>query len=663
MLKKVLFLAISLFLYSSCDLFVEEDVKKVTVKNLVASTNQINDISLSWDDPYDYDIESYNIYRSDSEDGKFEYLGNSTSCYYIDYDLGPNKTFYYYVKSVYDKGKGDRSNIAKGYSSFISPKLTINPTLTQLKFSWEAQPGVEYYNLYTYDYWEKTYTIFKEKIIGDSYIYTPPDSNSQYYAITSVVGGVESEYSDYVSSSLSSIEAVKNVSTTANYTEVTLSWDKVNGATKYKVSHSTSSSFYGGVESFYTTDLTFVHTTPSYTKTNYYRVYAIKSNGDVGGYNETASMWFGPLPKATNLSGIYTSSDFTLTWTGVSGISKYNVYRGLNSSGSDAILIDTITDVNSFSESTTGWGTDYYYYFITTSIGVRESRFSSNYSYNHLGKGEISKVEEVSNGIKVSWNKSNYSSAVKIYIYRSDSLNGSYSQIKEVSGSSGYFIDTGVTGLGPYFYKISSFYNSVESELSDPVELTLTGVTLGLKATDGTIESGIDIAWEQNMWAENYEIHYSTEFNGTYTLLDTVSKSTTSYHHPEATKGKTYYYKVRALSSSGTPYEFSTYDRGVTFGRAPSLRVTNSWSPQQIEIITVPGAKSYKIEIYEMIGTVRKGVMSRKGKDYITGSDINTILTFDSSAYGIAMVGFKVTGYFNNNATGTTTYSSGIIEP
>ena len=63
------------------------------------------------------------------------------------------------------------------------------------------------------------------------------------------------------------------------------------------------------------------------------------------------------------------------------------------------------------------------------------------------------------------------------------------------------------------------------------------------------------LSWKPVEGAVKYEVYRSTSKSGTYTKITTTSSA--SYTDKSATKSKTYYYKVRAITADGTAGAFS----------------------------------------------------------------------------------------------------------
>ncbi|QBG46451.1 hypothetical protein EGM51_03210 [Verrucomicrobia bacterium S94] len=95
--------------------------------------------------------------------------------------------------------------------------------------------------------------------------------------------------------------------------------------------------------------------------------------------------------------------------------------------------------------------------------------------------------------ITVDWK--NYGEELSYNIYRSETNGGPYMLLGNVSSNETSYLDSGLTDLRSYFYRVSSVYPEGESELSSPIVVRALGRTLHLEwGGDVTMSSG-------NNWA------------------------------------------------------------------------------------------------------------------------------------------------------------------
>jgi len=175
---------------------------------------------------------------------------------------------------------------------------------------------------------------------------------------------------------------------------------------------------------------------------------------------------------------------------------------------------------------------------------------------------KVSLSSPVSKGydrIKLDW--SPVSGATGYAVYRATSSGGTYDRIASVTttGSSAY-TDTGRSTGKTYYYKVRAYhtekhntygdYSSVRSGKAVPAKVA--GLTLTKAAA-----TSIGTSWTAVDGATGYRVYRATSSGGTYKSIKTTSL--THYTDTKQTKGKAYYYKVRAYRLRGTTMVWGAY--------------------------------------------------------------------------------------------------------
>ena len=150
---------------------------------------------------------------------------------------------------------------------------------------------------------------------------------------------------------------------------------------------------------------------------------------------------------------------------------------------------------------------------------------------------------------QLSWNKSAGSSTYVIY----RSSNGtSYTSIGSTTGTS--YTDTSATSDKAYYYKVigqktvsgttyKSVYSAVASRSKIPGRVSIKSAK--------SASSKVTISWKAASNASYYKVYRSTTGKtGSYKLVKTV-KSGTTYTSAKLTKGKTYYFRIFSVRSTG----------------------------------------------------------------------------------------------------------------
>ncbi len=241
----------------------------------------------------------YNVYRSESENGSYEYiesvLGGQLT--YEDTTVKEGKTYYYKVRAykrvdgtVYYGGySGNR-----GIELLKTPKLEVNPSSgITMKLNWKIVKGADAYEIYRANGNEDKY-VYVKTTTGTSTSDTNLTAGTRYYykiRAYKEVGGRKnySKYSSDVGVTLAT-PTLSEISSTE--TGICLVWTKASGADRYNVYRSESENgSYEYIESVLGGQLTYEDTTVKEGKTYYYKVRAYKRVDGVvyyGGYSKSS---------------------------------------------------------------------------------------------------------------------------------------------------------------------------------------------------------------------------------------------------------------------------------------------------------------------------------------------------------------------------------------
>ncbi len=245
-----------------------------------------------------------------------------------------------------------------------------------------------------------------------------------------------------------------------------------------------------------------------------------------------------PTLKAT----VNANGSFKLSWNKVAGAEKYELY--IKQANGSYKLMKTTT-ATSFTTAFATYGKQYSYKMRAVK-GNAKSAYSAVVNAKNTKKlqAPTAKVTVNANGsFKISWNK--VTGATKYGIYMKQA-NGSYKWIKTVTGTSW---STAVAAYGKqYSYKVLAANNNKSAQTFSNVvnaKNTKKLTTPSLKATVNK-NGSIKLSWGKVAGATSYQI-YMKQSNGSYKLIKTTTS--TSFTTAVASKGKTYSYKVRAVTS------------------------------------------------------------------------------------------------------------------
>ena len=318
----------------------------------------------------------YWIYRS--TDGKtFKYYDSTKSTSYTNNSTNIGTTYYYKIKAVDSSGTTtDYSAVKSIKCTTAAPSLSISRVNGKPKLSWKAVSGATKYWIYrstdgkNFKYYDST--------TKTSYTNSGAASGTKYYykvKAVAVVNGksVASSYS--YAKSLVCTPATPNVSITSANGKPKLSWNAVNGATKYWVYRSTDGKNFKYYDS--TTKTTYTNNSTTVGTRYYYKVKAVVvDNGTsyASAFSSAKSMVV--RTAAPTLKTAAPEGTPSLSWNAVNGATKYWVYRSTD--GKEFKYYDSTTKT-AYTNKSVDAGKTYYYKVKAVNV-VNGTSYASDFS-------------------------------------------------------------------------------------------------------------------------------------------------------------------------------------------------------------------------------------------------------------------------------------------
>ncbi len=324
-----------------------------------------------------------------------------------------------------------------------------------------------------------------------------------------------------------------------------LSWNKVNGAEKYELYIKQADGSYKLMKT--TTGTSFTTATAAYGKQYSYKMRAVKGNtksaySAVVNAKNTKKLQ-APTAKVT----VNANGTFKLSWNKVAGADKYELY--IKQADGSYKLMKTTT-ATSFTTAFATYGKQFSYKIraVNSKNKSLTSAYSSvvNATNNKKLQTPTMKASVNANGtFKLSWNKVAGADKYELYIKQA---NGSYKLMKTTTATS---FTTAFATYGKQFsYKmraVNSKNSSAASAYSAVVNAKNTKKlqTPAMKVTVNT-NGSFKLSWNKVEGATSYQL-YIKQANGSYKLMKTTTS--TSFTTAVAAKGKTYSYKMVAVTS------------------------------------------------------------------------------------------------------------------
>ena len=546
---------------------------------LISAENNSGGIKVTWKSVKG--ATGYRVYRK-APGGSWERLVNSTkSTSYTDKSsLTSGINYIYTVRAL-------RGSDVSWYDSVGVTELKLsNPVLSKaennsagIEITWKSMEGVDGYRVYrrtSGKSWERlvdsttatSYTDSSSLSSGTSYIYT----------VRAYKGSDWSWYDSGIAvTKLSNPVLIKAENNSGG---IKVTWKSVKGAASYRIYRKTSGSswtFIGTSTSTSYTDKSSLASDTSYT----YTVRAVK--GSDRSWYDSAGVTELKLSNPVLSSAENTASGIKITWKSVKGAEGYRVYRR-TSGGSWERLIDSTTATSYMDESSLSSGTNYFY-TVRAYKGSDWSWYDSKgLAVAKLSIPTLSKAENNSGGIKVTWKS--VKGATSYRIFRKPS-GGSWKHIGTTSSTS-YTDKSSLTSGSKYYYTVRalkgsslSWYNTTgvgETKLSIPSLSSAKKVSGGVKVTWGSVKG-----------ANGYYV-YRRSSGGSWSRIAT----TTSTSYTDKTSNTNYIYTVRAYKGSDLSWYNSS---GVRVYTNAMLTKAQSFSSNTKWLILVD-TKANKVGIY-----------------------------------------------------------------
>ncbi len=485
-------------------------------------------------------LQKFNVNPASSDRHSHEYMANVSAATTEAY-------------KTYTAFKG--TNALSGKTTFIIPvykdmqlaaptlKVSVNANGT-FTLSWNKVSGASKYDLYIKQS-DGSYKVMKTTT-ATSFTTAVAAYGKQYAYKMKAVGSSASDFSNTVNATNNkklqtpTMKAAVNANGTFK-----LSWNAVSGATAYELYIKQADGSYKLMKT--TTATSFTTAFATYGKQFSYKMRAVKGNtksaySSVVNAKNTKKLQTPTLKVTVNSNGT-----FKLSWNKVTGAEKYELY--IKQANGSYKLMKTTTST-SFTTAFATYGKQFSYKMraVTSKNKSAASAYSSVVNAKNTKKLQTPtlKVTVNSNGtFKLSWNKVTGAEKYELYIKQA---NGSYKLMKTTTATS--FTTAFATYGKQYSYKmraVTSKNKSAASAYSSVVNAKNTKKlqTPALKVAVNK-NGSFKLSWGKVTGAEKYEL-YIKQANGSYKLMKTTTA--TSFTTAVAAKGKTYSYKIRAVTS------------------------------------------------------------------------------------------------------------------
>ncbi len=468
---------------------------------------------------------SYEVYSDTSSGGLFSSKVATVNSGTTYTDTAPRgATYYYKVKACNAAGCSSLSVISAGVNlsgALSKPnapsKLTaVKASATATTVSWSAASGATSYEVYRDT---SSGGSFSSKVgtvnSGTAYTDTVPGGVTYYYKVKACnVAGCSSL--SVVSASVAlppPIPAIKSVfilgADDASAGKIRIDWDSVTGATSYNVYRSTRASFgFFKIGTENTPDKT--DTTASPNTTYYYKIDACNAAG-CSDQSVAKSIKSPPSPASISLS-LFVNGNVFVTWSRVSGASKYHIYTDTTSTVTDSDRkVSTVTSPDTLDDPSPNTT---HYYRIQTCNSSGSCSWSNTASVK-TGPPPVSiSLSILDSGpnagkVRVTW--SGVSGASKYHIYRDTDSRVGGSDHKVSTETTPNVTDTSVSTDKTYYYRVQTCNSGGVCSWSSTESITLLS-TAPAKPTNAK-HRGNTYSWSAVSGASYYQLMDTRDFS------------------------------------------------------------------------------------------------------------------------------------------------------
>ena len=626
----------------------------------------------------------YYVYRKDAKNTGWKKLAEVSGTSYTDKTAEYGVQYTYTVKGIAADGKTAGKYDSAGVSAMRAPakvklsKATGNAD--SITVTWTKTDGASKYYVYRKDTKNTEWQRLAE-VSGTSYTDKTAAHGVRYtYTVKAIAadGKTAGKYDSAGVSTMRAPAAVKLGKAAAGTADITVTWSKADGAVKYNVYRRTADSSWKKLATVNGSTLKYVDKTASRGVQYIYTVRGIAADGTTMGTYDKAGVSDTIAPVKVTLDKISANaSGVTVTWKAANGAAKYYVYRK-DAKNTSWKRLGTVSSGTSYTDKTAEYGVQYTY----TVKGVAADGTKGAHDTTGLTVMMVPATVTLNNAthnatsITVTWKAA--AGAKTYHVYRRAPGDSSWTIVgRSVSGTS--YTDKNVKVGVKYTYTVrgiasdgktlSAKYNA--SGVSDTLpKVTPAKVEL---MTPGTDAAGITVKWKKAANAAKYYVYRKTA-DSSWKKIATVSDtgaSSYSYKDTSVTKGVSYTYTVRGLSTDGQTlgsYDAAGKTAKVTASSSATpayvtmksaKRITSGTKGIQLTWASANNAKTYNVYRFANPPTDKNGNPTAVTSGWkLVGKQVNGLSFKDTTGQSGVTYAYTVRGVAADGKTLSASYNT-----
>lgn len=257
------------------------------------------------------------------------------------------------------------------------------------------------------------------------------------------------------------------------------------------------------------------------------------------------------------------TTSINLTWADNStNEANFVLMQSSTSGGIFNKLITIPANTTSYTDVGLGSSATYYYKIQATNAGGNSSWSNEASAKTNtppatipVAPSNLIATATSASVINLSWTD-NAANETSYVLQRSLTSASGYATIATLAANTTSYSNSGLSSSTTYYYRVQALNSNGSSAWSNVANATTAAA--GPPAAPGNLTAAatgcnsVFLTWRDNSGNEtNFDLRRSTSQSGTYSTIATLPANSTTYTNTGLTKGRKYYYKIRAINSAG----------------------------------------------------------------------------------------------------------------